>query len=112
MLHRTRMPGVIMTLCVFCNAAALMRALPCMQALTIAGEKMSKTEKISKHLDEVVKKLGQWSNDTALEARIRFKIKDLQVRPDPTRRCVVALRLKLVQTPRRRAVSLSHVRHA
>eukprot|EP00892_Ulva_mutabilis_P008950 jgi/Ulvmu1/6427/UM003_0056.1 len=48
------------------------------QALTIAGEKMSKTEKIAKSLDKVVKTLGQWSNDSNLEARIRFKIKDLQ----------------------------------
>lgn len=53
------------------------------QALTIAGEKMSKTEKIAKSLDQVVKKLGVWSNDPNLEARIRFKIKDLQARPDP-----------------------------
>lgn len=57
-----------------------------LQALTIAGEKMSKTEKIAKNLDNVVKVLGRWSNDSNLEARIRFKIKDLQVCIWPTHR--------------------------
>jgi cysteinyl-tRNA synthetase len=51
------------------------------QALSIAGEKMSKSDKVSASLQQVLKQLGKWGNDSALEARIRFKIKDLQVRP-------------------------------
>jgi hypothetical protein len=49
-----------------------------MQSIAISGEKMSKTEKTSKPLKQWLATLGAWSEDVTLEARIRFKIKDLQ----------------------------------
>lgn len=48
-----------------------------LQAISTSGAKMSDSEKIGKHLKEWLKTLGKWSDDPALEARIRFKIKDL-----------------------------------
>ena len=49
------------------------------QAIAISGQKMSKNEKMSKPLKQWLATLAGWSDDVALEARIRFKIKDLQV---------------------------------
>jgi hypothetical protein len=55
-----------------------------LQAITIAGAKMSQAEKIAPQLKRWLATLDKWSNDNALEARIRFKIKDLsdQVKMD------------------------------
>ena len=50
------------------------------QAIAISGQKMSKNEKMSKPLKQWLATLAGWSDDMSLEARIRFKIKDLQVR--------------------------------
>jgi hypothetical protein len=50
-----------------------------LQAIAISGQKMSKNEKMAKPLKQWLATLSTWSDDTTLEARIRFKIKDLQV---------------------------------
>ena len=47
------------------------------QAISIAGAKMSVAEKLSKQLKGWLGTLGAWSKDSALEARVRFKIQDL-----------------------------------
>lgn len=54
------------------------------QALTIAGAKMSQADKIAPQLKRWLGTLDKWSSDQALEARVRFKIKDLsdQVKMD------------------------------
>jgi hypothetical protein len=49
------------------------------QAIAISGQKMSKNEKMAKPLKQWLATLASWSDDSTLEARIRFKIKDLQV---------------------------------
>lgn len=46
-----------------------------MQALTIAGSKMSTSEKLAPQLKKWLGQLAKWSDDHALEPRVRFKIK-------------------------------------